>query len=97
MSSQLPMLKVRLFGTERITYDDTPIFCGRNNITKAMKLLLILLYSGSEGINRNKLLDDLFGREELANASNNLRLTMHRLKKMLEEAGLPEYEYIVSQ
>ena len=97
MNSQLPMLKVRLFGTERITYNDTPIFCGRNSITKAMKLLLILLYSGSEGINRNKLLDDLFGREELANASNNLRVTVHRLKKMLEEAGLPEYEYIVSR
>lgn len=97
MTLQLPILKVRLFGTERITYDDTPIFYGRNSITKAMKLLLILLYSGSEGINRNKLLDDLFGREELSNASNNLRVTMHRLKKMLEEAGLPEYEYIVSR
>ena len=95
MDKKLPVLKVRLFGTERITYGDTPIFYGRNSITKAMKLLLILLYSGRDGINRSKLLEDLFGREELANASNNLRVTMHRLKKMLEEAGLPEYEYIV--
>ena len=97
MEHDLPLLRVRLFGTERITYGDEPILYGRNSITKAMKLLLILLHSGKEGITRNKLLEDLFGREELANASNNLRVTMHRLKKMLAEAGLPEYEYIVSR
>lgn len=96
MKNKLPVLNVRLFGTERITYGSTPILYGRNSITKAMKLLLILLYCGKEGITRNKLLEDLYGREELADAANNLRVTIHRLKKILVEAGLPEYEYIVS-
>lgn len=97
MDRTLPVLKVHLFGAEKITYGDTPILGGRNSVTKATKLLLILLYRGSEGIGRRKLLDDLFGREELANASNNLRVTMHRLKKMLVESGLPEHEYIVAK
>lgn len=97
MEKTLPLLRVRLFGTERITYGEEPILYGRNSITKAMKLLLILLHSGKDGITRNKLLEDLYGREELANAANNLRVTMHRLKKTLVEAGLPEYEYIVSK
>ena len=91
----LPVLQVRLFGIERITYGDTPILYGRNSITKAMKLLLILLFNGKDGITRNKLMEDLYGREELADASNNLRVTVHRLKKLLIDAGLPEYEYIV--
>ena len=74
----LPVLQVRLFGIERITYGDTPILYGRNSITKAMKLLLILLFNGKDGITRNKLMEDLYGREELADASNNLRVTVHR-------------------
>ena len=52
---------------------------------------------GSTGIPRAQLLDDLFGREELANVGNNLRVTVFRLRKMLIEAGLPEYEYIVKE
>ena len=97
MDKSLPLLRVRLFGKEQITYGDKPILYGRNSITKAMKLLLILLHSGKEGITRNKLLEDLYGREELADVANNLRVTIHRLKKMLVEAGLPEYEYIIAK
>ena len=97
MENKLPVLKVRMFGTERITYDDTPVFNGRNSISNAMKLLLILLYHGQEGITRSRLMEDLFGREELSNAANNLRVTMHRLKKVLIEAGFPEHEYILSK
>jgi len=86
-----------MFGNERITYGDMPILLGKYSVTKATKLLLILLHSGQDGIARNRLLDDLYGRHELENVSNNLRVTLHRLKKMLIEAGLPEYEYIVSK
>lgn len=91
------VLRVRMFGNERITYGDTLILVGKNSMTKTLKMLLILLHSGKKGILRNKLLEDLFGRDELSNASSNLRVTTHRLKKMLIEAGLPEYEYIVSR
>lgn len=97
MENKMPLLQVRLFGKERITYGDVPILFGRNSITKAVKLLLILLHYGEDGIARNRLLEALYGREELANAGNNLRVTIHRLKKILVEAGLPEYEYIVSK
>lgn len=97
MEQTLPLLQVRLFGKEKLLYGDTPILFGRNTITKALKLLLILLHSGKDGIARNKLLEDLYGREEMANVANNLRVTVHRLKKMLVDAGLPEHEYIVSK
>ena len=93
----LPLLHVRMFGKERITYGNEQIIFGRNSITKAMKLLLIILHYGKEGIARNRLLESLYDREELSNISNNFRVTLHRLKKMLTEAGLPEHEYIVSK
>ena len=77
MNNNLPVLRARLFGVERITYDGIPILYGKNSITKAMKLLLILLFNGKNGITRNKLMEDLYGREELADAANNLRVSIY--------------------
>ena len=94
MGEKLPVLKVRLFGKEKITYDSNVVLYGRNTVTKGMRLLLILFYYGKRGINRNILLENLYGEEDLSDASNNLRVTIHRLKKMLIDAGLPEYDYI---
>ena len=88
MSDHLPVLKVRLFGGFSASYGEIPVSFGRNTTTKAMKLLQILLYHGDTGISRDKLLDELYGREELADAANNLRVTAHRLKKIIVDAGL---------
>jgi len=96
MDNQLPELRVNMLGRFSITYGDQPITFKRNSATKAVKLLQILLHSsltenqGNGGISRAQLLDDLFGREELANVGNNLRVTVFRLRKMLIEAGLPK-------
>ena len=50
MEKRLPVLQVQMFGKEKVTYGDKPILYGRGGITKSMKLLLILLYYGNEGI-----------------------------------------------
>lgn len=97
MKKSMPTLKVRLFGTERVAYEGVPIIVGKNNVTKVMKLFLILLYHGEEGISRGRLMENLYGRDELSDAANNLRVSVCRLKKLLTEAGLPEHEYIVSR
>lgn len=94
MSEHLPVLKVRVFGGFSITYGEKPISFGRSTTTKAMKLLQILIYHGDNGILREKLLDELYGREELADSANNLRVTAHRLKKIITDAGLPSADYI---
>lgn len=75
-------------------FGDTPISFSRNTTTKAMKLLQILLYYGEKGISRNKLIENLYKTEELADAPNSLRVTSYRLKKMLVNMGLPEHNYI---
>ena len=94
MDKNLPLLKVRLFGSVQITYGDTLVFSERSSITKVIKLFLILLFNYNTGITRGKLLEDLFGSEDMADVSNSLRVTMHRLKKMLQDAGLPEHDYV---
>ena len=63
-------------------------------ITKAMKLLLILVYYGKQGISRAQLIEYLYGNEDMTDIANNLRVTIHRLKKVLEKAGLPESDYV---
>ena len=97
MEKALPILRVQLFGRGEITYDSRPILSGRGSVTKVMKLWLILLYHGEEGIAKNKLLEALYGREDLLNEANSLRVNIYRLKKLLLEEGLPEYDYIVME
>lgn len=94
MEVNLPVLKVQMLGGLSLMYGDEPISFARNTMTKAMKLLQILLYYGEKGISRHKLIENLYKVEELADAPNSLRVTSYRLKKLLVHIGLPEYNYI---
>ncbi len=94
MEVNLPVLKVQMLGGLSLMYGDEPISFLRNTMTKAMKLLQILLYYGEKGISRHKLIENLYKVEELADAPNSLRVTSYRLKKLLVHIGLPEYNYI---
>lgn len=91
------MLKVRMLGQEEISYDGQPILSGKNKITKTLELLLLLLHCGEEGITRSALQGALYGTDEVSDAGNSLRVTSHRLRKILLEAGFPEEEYISSK
>lgn len=97
MENDLPELKVYMLGKFSMVYGDKTISFRRSTSTKALKLLQILLHNSGErgGIPRNQLLEDLFGREEVSDAANNLRVTVHRLKKILSDTELPEYDYIL--
>ena len=106
MDKEISELKIYMLGRFAVILrggvEDRTISFRQNLGSKTMKLLQLLLYStyaenkgeGYKGISRTRLLEALFGREELSNAANNLRVTVHRLKKILNEAGLPDYDYI---
>lgn len=102
MDRELPELKVYMLGRFSMVWGEQTLTFRRNTATKAMKLLQLLLHAsfcgrGQAGIPRAELLEDLYGREELSNAANTLRVTVHRLKKMLADAGLPEYDYVKTE
>lgn len=94
MEGKIPKLKVQMLGGFSMKWGDRPISFPRNSTTKAMKLLQILLYHSRQGISREKLIEYLFGREEVADSANSLRVTVHRMKKLLMDVGMPDYNYV---
>lgn len=86
MSKELPVLKVRMLGRFSVNWGEKDIAFKRTTSTKALQLFQILLYTKETGIQRTRLLDYLYSRDELADMANNLRVTSHRLKKMLVDA-----------
>lgn len=88
MNQKLPALKVRMFGRPGITYGNHSVLSGKNITTKMQQLLFLLLYSGPEGIGRGRLVEALYGREEILDTTNNLNVTIYRLKKFLLGGGV---------
>lgn len=79
------VFKVSMFGGFTMTYGDENISFERNTVTKTNQLLQILFCAGSEGISREKLIVNLFGKDNITNPSNSLRITVFRLRKLFEE------------
>ena len=50
-------LKVQMLGDFIITYKGKIVQLGKNQTTKALQLLQLLLYAGSQGITRLQLID----------------------------------------
>lgn len=89
-----PAFHVRMFGGFVIRYMDKELSIRKNVVTKAMHLLQILLYYYKEGISKEKLIEYLFQGGDLEDPSNNLRVAVFRMKKMLVNAGFPKEEYV---
>lgn len=96
-TEQLPILRVHMMGSFFLEYGDQPISFRKTMATKSMRLLQIFLYNKDNGISRGRLLESTYGREDVADAANSLRVGVHRLKRSLVEAGLPQFEYIYTQ
>ena len=94
MKDNLPMLEVKALGGFSMRYGEKTISINSGKSTKAVKLLQILVCSEGRTVSRERLLDMLYGNEDITDAANNLRVTTFRLKKMLVTAGLPQYDYI---
>lgn len=94
MERKVSTLKVQVLGGFSISYEGRPLSFSKGSSTKAIRLLQILLYYSESGISREQLIEYLFGYEDIANAANNLRVTVHRLKKIISDTNLPEYDYI---
>lgn len=88
------ILYVNLLGGFSVQYEGRSVVFERSSTTKSMQLLQILVQFKDKGVARSRLLDMLYGREDILNPGNNLRVTVHRLKKLIRDAGLPEGEYI---
>ena len=87
-------LTVFMMGSIMLEYNRKPLQIPGGPSGKVLQLVLILLYSGEEGVHREELLDMLYGNGECSNPSGSLRATVFRLRKLLEGSELPPREYI---
>lgn len=86
---------IQMLGSFRMTYQGENIQLGKWLSAKMIHLLLLLISSRGEGVSRTELIRRIYGAEEDdAQASNSLRAMIFRLRRSIQESGLPEGEYI---
>jgi DNA-binding SARP family transcriptional activator len=93
MKEQTP-LHVQMLGDFAIHYDGETVLSGYSRNNKAIYLLQYLLTHRGRGINRDTLMEVLYGHEETENPANALKLIVHRLRRLLLSFGLPDQEYV---
>lgn len=94
------ILYVRMFGGFAMRYGKKVISFNRIRSSKSVRLLQMLFLSVPDGISKDELIDYLYkwnGETGSADYNNTLNVLLHRLKKQLTAAGLPEREYIEIQ
>ncbi len=82
-------LKVRMLGQFTIKYGGVFLLRDKNQSSRPMHLLQLLLYAGQEGVRRNRLTECLFGGSAQADLSNSLRVAVYSLRRILKKSGLP--------
>jgi DNA-binding SARP family transcriptional activator len=83
-----------MLGGFRMVYQDRQINLGKSRYNKMQQLLLYLIYNRQEGVRREQLMELLYADVDTETASNAFRAGMHRLRKRLIDAGLPNGEYV---
>lgn len=90
-------LTVQMLGDFVMTYQGKIIQTGRNQTTKVLQLLQLLLYAGPQGLTRLQLMERLYDSEMEGDRANNLRVTVFHLRKLLKNTDLPKEQYISTE
>ena len=81
------ILQVRMLGGFSMVYQEKTLVFDRNYISKSTQLLQILFLHLEKGIAKERLLEELYGRDDVENRNGSLNNTIFRLRKQLEAAG----------
>ena len=93
----LDKLDIKMFGRFEATYNGKKIFTERGGSSKCVRLLQILMANLHRGeVSRHNMIEWLYKEEDVADAANSLRVNQHRLKKLLNNGGLPKTDYFFS-
>lgn len=87
---------VRLLGGFSLYYRGREIAIGASLQNRSTQMLLMLLWAGSEGVERSDLLALVRPKEKDAGKrSNNLRQHLHILRRLIAQSGFPEGDYVI--
>lgn len=81
-------------------YGDEAVIMNKQESSKSVRLLQMLLLSMPEGVSKREIIDNLYGWNDgidVANRNKNLNNLIYRLKKQLTAGGLPEKDYVEIQ
>ena len=87
------ILKVQMLGGFSLVYQGKTLAFERNYTSKSTQLLQLLFLHLKAGIPKERLLDELYGRDDVENRNGSLNNTIFRLRRLLEAAGLPKGKY----
>lgn len=88
-------LVVSMFGGLKLLWRGEPVVLDKSSASKPMQLLQMLLHAEEQGVAREVLQEALYGNGKVSDRTNNLKQTVFRLRKMIEESILPPGQYIV--
>lgn len=89
-------LEIKMFGGFSMYYQGERLQFERNNTTRCMHVLQMLLYHNQKGVSKDALIKILFGEDEfITDPANNLKVIISNLRRILKRAGLPEDTTIV--
>ena len=91
--SENPVLYIQTLGTLNLMMEGVPFSLNVSVTGKLYQLFLLLVYSGKNGITRTRLQDMLYDRNR-TDTANALRINASRLRKLLQQSGLPAHEYV---
>lgn len=89
------VLTVTMFGGMKLSVNAEPVVLDKSSTSKPMQLLQMLLHAEGQGVAREVLQEALYGNGKVADRTNNLKQTVFRLRKMVEESILAPDQYIV--
>lgn len=86
-------LRVKLLGGFSIEYAGRPISFGKRTQSRFIQLFQLLMLH-QEGVAKDRLIEALYGWEDIGNKNICLNNLVYRLRKQLAAAGLPKEEYV---
>lgn len=89
------LLTVSMFGGFKMMLNGEEVVLDKNSASKPMQLLQMLLHAGEQGVTREILQESLYGQKKVTDRTNNLKQTVFRLRKMIEDSSLPQDQYVV--
>ncbi|HCT65175.1 MAG TPA: hypothetical protein DIC60_07950 [Lachnospiraceae bacterium] len=87
-------LVVQMLGGFSMTYDGKPVSLERSTVTNATQLLQYFIYYRDKKIPKDALINMLYNEDDITNPTNNLKVNLFRLRKILAKSHLPNDNYI---
>lgn len=83
------MLRVKTMGGFQLFWDNRPISLGKQSGSNIIRLFMLLMLYLEKGVSRERLIRALFYEQmEDSDVGANLRITVYRLRKALDKAGV---------